>query len=312
MKYYLAPMEGITGYVFRNAYHSCFGNIDRYYSPFIVPHRQRGFRERELKDIFPENNPGITLIPQLLTNNAEDVVRTAQEFRDFGYEELNLNLGCPSPTVTAKKKGSGFLEDPQELDRFFSQIFEHYSGKISVKTRIGIDELWEFEDLMKVYNRYPIAELIIHPRLKIEYYKGKAHRDIFIQAAKKSPLNICYNGDITGPEDIQELTEQLPSLEQFMIGRGILRNPGLVDILKQGKSTLNTEKMREFHDRIYQGHKELLSGDRNVLFRMKELWFYFGEAFASAEKHVKKIRKTERCADYEAAVRSLFQECELR
>lgn len=312
MKYYLAPMEGITGYVYRSAYAAHFNNIDTYVAPFIVPHKQRGFKQSELRDIFPENNKGIRLIPQLLTNDAQDFVRTQQEFMAYGYEEINLNLGCPSPTVTAKRKGSGFLEDPMELDRFLDKVFSQKAGKISIKTRLGTDDPEEIYDLMKIYDRYPITELIIHPRIQKEFYKGIPHRDIFYEAVKMTNIPICYNGDVTSASDQAELMEHMPTLDRIMIGRGILRNPGLVNLLNGNDDDSDKKQLRSFHDQIYEGYKLLMSGERNVLFRMKELWFYMGDVFEDSQKYIKKIKKAERCRDYEVAVLSLFLEQPLR
>ena len=166
MKYYFAPMEGITGYIYRQVHHQFFPGIDKYFTPFLTPGSKKLMTPKELRDILPDNNEGYHLVPQILTNQAQDFIRLAEELREYGYEEVNLNLGCPSGTVTAKKKGSGFLEFPAQLEKFLDEVFENLDMKISVKTRIGKDEPEEFTELLRIYNRFPLEELIVHPRIQ--------------------------------------------------------------------------------------------------------------------------------------------------
>lgn len=311
MKYYLAPLEGITTYVYRNAYHKYIRQMDKYFTPFIVPHKEKRFNTRELKELSPEHNQGLHVIPQLLTNNAEDFLKTANDIVQMGYEEINLNLGCPSKTVVTKKKGSGFLEFPEELDRFLDEIYTNADFKISIKTRIGKDSPDEFERLLKIYNKYPIEELTIHPRIQTDYYKNTPNWDVFELAYIESKNQICYNGDINSKSDLAKLIECFPNLENVMIGRGMIHNPGLVDWIENGK-TLSKDDLRAFHDMILEEYIQISSGDRNVLFKMKELWFYMLSLFENAEKIGKKIKKTERLNEYESVINSLFATCELR
>ena len=308
MKYYLAPLEGITTYVYRNAYHKYFGGIDRYYTPFIVPHKEKKFNSRELKELSTEHNAGLHVIPQLLTNNAEDFLKTANDIVAMGYEEINLNLGCPSKTVVTKKKGAGFLEYPEELDAFLEEIFLKTKTKISIKTRIGKDDPEEFYRLLKIYNKYPVEELIIHPRVQTDYYKNIPNWDVFEVAYKESKNSICYNGDINTKMDYEALMERFPNLQAVMLGRGIIYNPGLISGLK-GDSVLTKETLYAFHDQILNDYIEISSGDRNVLFKMKELWFYMITLFEDADKFGKKIKKTEKLRDYQQVIDSLFDNC---
>ena len=308
MKYYLAPLEGITTYVYRNAYHKYFGDIDRYYTPFIVPHKEKKFNSRELKELSIEHNAGLHVIPQLLTNNAEDFLKTANDIAAMGYEEINLNLGCPSKTVVTKKKGAGFLEYPEELDAFLEAIFLKTKTKISIKTRIGKDDPEEFYRLLKIYNKYPVEELIIHPRVQTDYYKNIPNWDVFEVAYKESKNSICYNGDINTKKDYETLMERFPKLQAVMLGRGIIYNPGLISELK-GNSVLTKETLYAFHDQILNDYIEISSGDRNVLFKMKELWFYMITLFEDADKFGKKIKKTEKLRDYQQVIDSLFDNC---
>ena len=310
MNFYFAPMEGVTGYIYRNAHSALFHPVDKYFSPFIVANQHGNFKSKEIKDVLPENNRGIPLIPQLLTNNATDFIQTAKKMKQLGYEEINLNLGCPSGTVVAKGKGSGFLAKPEALDQFLEEIFTEQVMKISIKTRIGKDAPEEFFPLIELFNKYPLEELIIHPRIQKDFYKNKPNLSIFDEAVKLSKNPLCYNGDINSITDYQEIRGRYPGIDTVMLGRGLITNPGLVNELKYNVK-IKKDQLREFHDTILTGYQNVLSGDRNVLFKMKELWFYMVILFANSEKYAKKIRKAERLKDYEEAVNRLFLEEEL-
>ena len=204
MKIYAAPMEGVTGYVYRNAHRHYFQGIDKYYTPFLTPKKGKGWTSREKNDIAPEHNRNMTVVPQILTNQAEDFVRMAEKLADCGYEEINLNLGCPSGTVVSKGKGAGFLARPQMLEAFLEEIFSAFpvlaDGKsrmeISIKTRLGMEEAEEFLPLMEMYRRYPLKELIIHPRVREDYYANRPDWDAFERALSGCPFPVVYNGDL--------------------------------------------------------------------------------------------------------------------
>lgn len=310
MKYYFAPLEGVTGYIYRNAYQTFFGEIDKYFTPFISPTINKGFTSRELNDILPEHNKGLTVVPQILTNNAEYFTRTVNDLTKFGYDEINLNLGCPSGTVVAKHKGSGFLAQREQLDEFLEDIFSKASTKISIKTRIGKDSPDEFYELIKIFNKYPLEELIIHPRIQTDFYKNKPNRSVFKDALELSKNPVCYNGDIFNLSDYRQLVEMYPSLDAVMLGRGLIANPALIGEIKDNRM-VDKQVMKAFHDAVYEGYQGILSGDRNVLFKMKEFWFYMIHLFADSDKYVKKIRKTDRLCDYEAVISQLFQELDI-
>lgn len=307
MNFYFAPMEGLTGHIYRNAHNAFFNNIDKYFSPFIVPNQSESFKTRELNDILPENNQGLVLIPQLLTNNAKDFIHTSKKIKTLGYNELNLNLGCPSRTVVSKNRGSGFLSKREELDIFLNEIFSQAVTKISLKIRIGKDEPEEFYDLIEIFNKYPIEELIIHPRTQRDFYKNKPNLKIFKEALVLSKNPVCYNGDIFTIKDYNTFSADFSSVDTLMLGRGLLLNPGLTSYIK---NNIKLEKglLKDFHDKIYEDYKKILFGDRNVLFKMKELWFYMIPVFSDNAKCAKKIKKAERLCDYEEAVSSLFRE----
>lgn len=310
MKFYFAPMEGLTGYIYRNAHHIFFHNIDKYFSPFIVPQQNESFKTRDLNDILPENNQGLVLIPQVLTNHAKDFIHTSKKLKQMGYHEINLNLGCPSGTVVSKHKGSGFLAKKDELDQFLEEIFSQSETRISVKTRIGKDQPEEFYDLIEIFNKYPMEELIIHPRIQKDFYKNKPNLKIFKDALQVSKNPVCYNGDIFTIKEYREFSADFPAVDTFMLGRGLLANPGLIsDITNHIK--IEKQLLQDFHDQVYEGYKSVLPGDKPVLFKMKELWLYMIQMFSDNARYAKKIRKSERLYDYDEAVSSLFREQDL-
>jgi len=307
MAIYFAPMEGLTGYVYRNAHNAVFNNISKYFAPFIVANRSERFTTRELNDILPENNRGITLIPQILSNNAEDFINTSKKLKILGYDEINLNLGCPAGTVVSKYRGAGFLAKPEELDAFLKEIFSQSETKISVKTRIGKDRPEEFYNLIEIFNKYPIEELIIHPRIQKDFYRNKPNLKMFREALALSKNPVCYNGDIFTKDDYRSFTADFSEVGTVMIGRGLMTNPQLAgDIANNAKLMKNTLKI--FHERLYEDYKKVLSGDKNVLFKMKELWSYMILMFTDNAQYAKRIKKSESLSEYDAAVAGLFRE----
>ncbi|MVX67206.1 diguanylate cyclase [Clostridium chromiireducens] len=309
MKYYFAPLEGVTGYIYRNAYETFFGQIDKYFMPFISPTKNKGFTSRELNDVLPEHNQGLIVVPQILTNNSEHFIGTVNELTKFGYDEINLNLGCPSGTVVAKYKGSGFLSRRKELDEFLEEIFSKATTKISIKTRIGKESPDEFYELIEIFNKYPLEELIIHPRIQTDYYKNKPNMVVFKDALSLSKNPVCYNGDIFNVRNYEELIDMYPNLDTVMLGRGLIVNPALISEINN--NAIDKQVMKEFHDAVCAGYQEVLSGDKNVLFKMKELWFYMIHLFVDSDKYAKKIRKTDSLNEYKSIISRLFQELEI-
>ncbi|MDP4088942.1 MAG: tRNA-dihydrouridine synthase family protein [Bacillota bacterium] len=310
MKYYLAPLEGITGYVYRNSYEKYFGNLDKYFAPFIVPTKGRNLKASELRDIIPENNKGINIVPQILTNDAEGFINTSKKLQLLGYKVVNLNLGCPAGTVVSKNRGAGFLARREELDMFLDEIFKIENMKISIKTRIGKDSPEEFYELMKIYNKYPIDELIIHPRIQKDFYGNKPNLKVFKDALSLSVNPLCYNGDIFTVNDHDELIKAFPKIGAIMLGRGIMANPGLMNEIKNN-THVNKKILKEFHDEIFNNYMELFREEKNAVFRMKELWGYMIYMFSDNKKYVKKIKKAQKFGDYNEAVSSLFEEQEI-
>lgn len=329
MKYYFAPMEGITGYIVRNAYHHNFGDIDRYFTPFIPAGKK--MNKRVIRDLLPENNAGIHLIPQLMSNNAADVLDNCESLREYGYSTVNINLGCPSGTVAHKGRGAGFLNYPEELDAFLYQIFEKTDFKISLKTRVGVESMDGWERLLTIYAKYPLEELIIHPRLQKDFYKNPLHMDAFqmaVDIVKDIPL--CYNGDLVNLEGIRHFASSYPGVNRVMIGRGLLANPGLIvqaknadrareasqslppasAISSSGSGTYSTafdadtykKKLRSWHDEILSGYLSIFTGERDAVFHMKEIWLYLYRSFSDSDKYLKKIKKSQNLQEDQKSV----------
>ena len=306
VKYYMAPLESVTTWIYRQAHAKIYGRLDKYFIPFLEPHEKRDFKTRELQEILPEHNENIYVVPQILTNRSEGFIKLAKALKDWGYEEINLNLGCPSKTVVTKGKGSGFLAKPEELERFLAEIFDALSGevKISVKTRIGKEDPEEFPALLELFNKYPMEELIIHPRVQKDGYGNVPRLELYELAEKQSLNPLCYNGDLYTREQIRNFAERFPGTERLMFGRGFLRDPGL--LYNEGKDPKDIfEKFWAFHDLVYEGYQERNMGDRNVLFKMKELWSYQVYQFSEPERLFKTFKKVQDCNEYEQMIRNL-------
>lgn len=309
MRLEMAPLEGLTTYVFRNTYAKYFGHVDKYYTPFLSLHKEKEFNHKERQEVSPENNQGLWVVPQVLTNSAEDFLRAAHTLKSLGYEEVNINLGCPSGTVVPKGKGAGLLAEPKRLEQFLGECFEKTPMKISIKTRLGMDEEEEWPRLLAIYNKFPLEELIVHARVREDYYKNPVRLEAFGKTLAESKCPVCYNGDIFTVEDYVCLKERFPNLESVMLGRGLLRNPGLAEeiVKAEAKDRLPVEvdhkKLLDFHDELYAAYQQILGGDRNVLFKMKEVWSYLIYSFPEKEKQLKKLHKLKTCAEYESWVR---------
>lgn len=307
VKLSLAPMEGITGPVFRKAHASCFGALDSCYLPFIAPaHPGKAFTEKTLKALGKQD--GRSVIPQLLTKDADDFVWTAGLLAELGYSEVNLNLGCPSGTVVAKGKGAGLLRDAEGLERFLQDICARSPLPVSVKTRLGLADVGEYGRILAVLCRCPLKELIVHPRVRTELYRGTPHLSCYGETLEKAPFPVAYSGDIFSVADFEELLRSYPATTHALLGRGILANPALGRMLKGGPAA-TAEEIREFHDRLFEGYEEEMGG--NALFRMKEWWSYARFAFADPQKVWRLVRKVRKADEYEKAVERIFNGVEL-
>ena len=300
-QFYFAPLEGITTYIYRNLHHQWFGGMDKYFTPFVSPTSNRDFKSRAKKDVIPEHNMDIPVVPQILSNRSDEFLYTAERLAEYGYTEINLNLGCPSGTVVSKGRGSGFLTDLDGMDRFLYDIYENCPVPLSVKTRIGRYEPEEFTEILKIYNKYPIHELTIHPRVRDDFYKNIPNWDVFEYALEHSVNPVCYNGDLCTVEDYERFCERFPTVDRIMIGRGLIGNPGLVHEIQTGEP-VRLEEVSGFMWALKEAYQECMA-DNPVLFKMKEIWVYLAELYPQGEQLWKKMKKARRLSDYENILR---------
>lgn len=305
-EYYAAPMEGLTGWRWRQVHAALFGAADRYYTPFLSPNANFEFQTKELQEIAPENNRDLPVMPQILTNRAEYFIWAAKECQSRGYGEVNLNLGCPSGTVTGKNKGAGLLREEDLLRELLDGIFDALPDmKISVKTRIGWDDPAQWPALLDIFNDYPIALLIVHPRLRTEFYKGTVHREAFAWTQENTCLPLCYNGDLFTPADVAAA----PALP-LMLGRGLQRDPSLLRRLRGGERATAAE-LRAYHDALCAAYRWDYSGDTPVLHRMRELWSYLSGSFWDTDAFLRAVRKARTLSAYDQAARAFFAQARL-
>ena len=301
----LAPMEGVTGHVFRRAHAECFGALDHYYTPFLTPpHVGKHFTNKCLREVDPASNEGLAVIPQLLTRDADEFVWAAGLLAQMGYREVNLNLGCPSGTVVSKGKGAGFLRSPDELEAFLADVCERSPLSVSVKTRLGLADDAEYERILELYCRLPLAELIVHPRVQRDGYEGMPRREAYGKTLESAPFPVAYNGDVFSSEDMGELLAAYPGTRHVMLGRGVLMNPALPREIAGG-AALAMPELRRFHDELYAAYVAEIGG--NAVFRMKEWWSYAKHSFADPVVVWRLIRKAKKAGDYERAAGGIFR-----
>ena len=305
---YCAPMEGVTRALFRQQHHALFGGCHQYFTPFLAPSGDGVFSQKELREVLPEACAGVPTVPQLLAGRAEHFLWAAKLMAELGYRQVDLNLGCPSGTVVAKHKGSGMLADPDGLDRILNDLFEGLRDEnlqISVKTRIGLEDKDNWPRLLEIFDRYPIAMLTVHPRLRRQFYKGVPDLEAFALAVECSRLPLCYNGDIFTPEDARAVKDRFPGVTRVMLGRGLVANPALARQL-QGGAPLTGDELRQFHDGLLEGYCACILGEVNILHKMKELWNYWACLFPQDKKGIKALRKSRDLAEYRRAAAAVL------
>lgn len=308
MQYYAAPMEGLTDRVWRQAQQKWFGpegTAHRYYAPFLSPPENRVLIKKKMAELEPAANPGVQVIPQLLAKDGELAAWMIGELRRMGYTEVNLNFGCPSGTVTAKGKGSGMLRDPQKLDAFLDAVFSQAGGPVSVKTRLGVARAEEFGEILDVYNKYPLCELTIHPRVMKQLYRGQADREAFAAYLPACTAPVCYNGDVTTVDDLRALEAAFPGLSGIMVGRGFIADPALLRKAVGGPAA-SREELRGYHDELYHGYTEAFGMASCAVSRMKAHWFYLIHLFEGADALEKPLRKAREGWEYETVVNQIF------
>ena len=299
MRYYFAPMEGLTDSIYRHTHHKHFSGVDAYYMPFISPTVHRCLTNREAREVPFADTVPFRAVPQLMTKVAEDFLWAAQECKDRGYDEVNLNVGCPSGTVVAKKKGSGMLEDPENLDAFLDAIFASSPLLVSVKTRLGLTDPQEFPRILEIYNQYPIKELTVHPRVRKQFYDGDVDMEMFRYALENSKNPLIFNGNLRNLSEVKAFEKEFPQIEAVMIGRGLIGNPAMLEPGGQ-------KKLEAFHDDLLETYIMEFGGARNAMFRMKENWRHMIWMFGDHEKLWKKLRKCTDVNEYRGIVHEIF------
>ncbi len=306
----MAPMEEVTGYVFRNVYKEMFGDISKYFSPFITTVAKGRLKTRDEKDVRPEHNANLRLVPQILTNRVDTFMQILELLYEMGYREYNLNLGCPSGTVVSKRRGSGMFMDLPFLDAFLDELLEAmeevHPGELSlsVKMRIGLNNPEELEEILPIIEKKDLKEVIVHPRVREEFYKGVPHLEAYALAEERLPQPICYNGDLWTLEDYERLRKRFTKTHCWMLGRGIVANPALIRQIRGGEP-LRKEEFELFIWKIWKSYVEEL-GQKDALFKMKELWNYFGRSFEDSKKVAHQIQKLKHADQYEGKQRELF------
>ncbi|MBQ7974999.1 MAG: tRNA-dihydrouridine synthase family protein [Clostridia bacterium] len=304
MKLYFAPLEGVTTFTYRNTHNQMFGGCDAYFAPFITPSDIEKVSMKNLRDILPERNSEINLKIQVLTSRSDSFFKFVRKVGELGYREININLGCPSGTVIKKGRGSGFLRDTEGLDRFLDEIFSQTDLTVSVKTRIGFESGTEMEELLKIYNKYPISLLTVHPRTRKDYYSGEPDYDVFKEVYNESVNPVCFNGNVFSGEDYNQICSKFPELDGVMLGRGAIKNPAIFREIRGGEK-LTTGELQEFSHLLMENYMEVLKSDYFTLNKLKEIWMYGMWNFPEEKKILKEIKKSTKLSDLERAIEKL-------
>lgn len=294
-------MEGITDSIYRTVHHKHFTGVTRYFMPFLSPTVHRSLTPREARELPKADSVPFSAVPQLLTKVSEDFLWAAEVCKDLGYDEVNLNLGCPSGTVTAKGKGSGMLRNPAHLRAFLDEIFSAAPLSISIKTRLGYESIDEFPALLEIFNDYPIKELTLHPRVRQAFYKGSVDMEAFRYCLANSKNSVCYNGNLCNLTQIEAFHKEFPQVESLMIGRGLVGDPGM---LTPGGTTAGA--LEAFMDDLLDAYQVAFGSARNAMFRLKENWHLLAYRFEGSEKLIKRLRKTTDLEEYRSITREIF------
>ncbi|MCY1721240.1 tRNA-dihydrouridine synthase family protein [Prolixibacteraceae bacterium Z1-6] len=304
---YLAPLQGFTDFVYRKAYARIFKGVDAYFIPYISMKKDT-ILSKYAKEIAVINNPQARVIPQILPGNSNEMVLMAKQLKDIGYNEINLNLGCPYPMVTNRGKGSGLLPYPDKIESILTSYFEKWNSGLSVKLRAGLQSASEMEQIIPVLNKFPLKEVILHPRIAKQLYGGTILDETFLAAYKDLKLELVFNGDIFTFSDYKKRKQQFPATDKWMLGRGILMNPFLPSEINEIDLTLEIrrEKLLDFHRLMLESYLEIMDNEGNALNKMKQFWFYFSYNFPNPAKALKHIKKSKNILQYKSEVKKIF------
>lgn len=307
---YQAPLQGFTDFTYRNVYQEVYGGISKYFIPYLSYIRGKEIKKSLLKEILPENNKALPVVPQVLFSNTTELFELVSILIDNGYTTINLNLGCPYPMATNRGRGAAWLEKPDDLNDAIHQLFEkEFPTKFSVKMRAGMKKNQDFKTVLEILNQFSLEEIIFHPRTADQMYGGKADPSLFAEALSLTKHPLVYNGDIFSVTDFQELKTILPEQNSWMTGRGLLMDPSLALRLngEEIDAKLRKLKLKEFHDRLFQEYSEKLDGSGHLLMKMTQFWSYFCESFENPHKAMKLVKKSSNVLKYNAAVVEIFR-----
>jgi tRNA-dihydrouridine synthase B len=303
---YLAPLQGYTDFAFRQAFCSLFEVPDLYFSPFIETHRPD---HRAYRDVLPERNMGIKLVPQILGNDVEEMRPVIIHLNELGYSEINWNLGCPYPMVAKKQMGAGLLSDPQKIDGILSELYKDSTLKLSIKMRLGQDSPDEWRSLIPVLNNYPLTEVIIHGRTARQMYDGEVNDSAFLEMSSLLIHPVCYNGSINSLEDFKLVSQRMPLVTRWMIGRGVIANPLLVSEIKSNIKASSQDiltAINSLHDQLIYQNSIRLSGESHLMHKVKPYWEYFAKSLPENRKGMKKIKKATTLNAYISACKEML------
>lgn len=305
---YLAPLQGFTDFVYRKAYSEIFHGADTFFIPYISVKEGQILKKYE-KEILCENNPQIRVVPQVLVNSAEEMLFLSEILKSKGYNEINLNVGCPYPMVTNRERGAGLLPHPGKLKEILSVFFQKSNLQLSVKLRAGLQSASEIEQVVPVLNQFPLTEVIFHPRMAKQLYDGEILNSAFEYAQQNLKHRLVYNGNIFSVADFNQCCLKFPGIDTFMLGRGILMNPFLPSEIKNIEITPKekSEKLKEFHNLIFKYYAETMDNEGNVINKMKQFWIYFSFNFTEQQKSFKLIKKANGLSKYQTAVKLIFR-----
>lgn len=308
-----SPLQGFTDYKFRNAFNKYFGGIDTFYSPYIKLNGKLEIKKAYERDLLPENNLNLEVIPQIITNDADEFLFVADYVKQLGYKELNWNLGCPYPMVTKRGMGSGLICDFLKIDSILQKVHEQSDILVSMKMRMGYENSEEILNVLPVLEKFPLKNIAIHARIGKQLYKGGVDLDAFQRCIENTNHKLYYNGDITSVEKFKEMQQRFPSIDHWMIGRGLIANPFLPSMIKNNTSKFPINKIEifsQFHETIFQEYEQSLSGATHILLKMTSFWEYFSTLFSNPHKTFKKIKKAKSLKNYHQAVKEILnQEC---
>lgn len=289
---YLAPLQGFTDYVYRKAYAQVFRGIDEFLIPYVTE-KAGDIPAKYMKEVFPENNCDVKVVPQVLAANEDEFLFLVRKLYALGYRSFNLNMGCPYPMVIKRGRGAALLSDPERLERMFEAYFGEFSCPLSVKIRVGLNQPEEFLLLPEVLNRFPMEYVALHPRTAKQLYSGALHLGHVNEFRTKLNAALVLNGDIFTQSDFEERQNRFPDIHRWMLGRGVLMNPFLPDELTgySPDRVQRMERLSRFHHLVYEGYLEAMDNEGNALNKLKQFWSYFCYAFPESRKVWKKIKK---------------------